>query len=143
MVEIVFPGTPISRKSFRSFISNHRIKIIDPQSKELMQYKIIAISQIPEDHFIWAKDIPVYVCINCHFSIPKNWTKDAKSIAIKNYIPYIHAPDCDNIAKFFMDVIKGIVFEDDRQVETLTITKSYSTEPEVRIICKQTFGGIK
>lgn len=53
--------------------------------------------------------------------IPKSWTKKKRS-DYKNIIP---VGDCDNYAKGVMDALQKHLFEDDRQVVDLRISKRY------------------
>lgn len=42
-------------------------------------------------------------------------------------------PDIDNLVKFYMDCLNGILYEDDKQVVSLVATKVYNTEPCTKI----------
>jgi Holliday junction resolvase RusA-like endonuclease len=45
----------------------------------------------------------------------------------------IHKPDVDNFAKFYLDLMTGILYEDDKQVSKLLIEKRKSDRPRVEI----------
>jgi Holliday junction resolvase RusA-like endonuclease len=47
--------------------------------------------------------------------------------------PHIIKPDCDNLAKFTLDVMSDIVYADDSCVFDLKINKTYSDEPKTII----------
>lgn len=38
--------------------------------------------------------------------------------------------DLDNLAKFVLDALNGIAYDDDSQVATLTCAKAYTTSPD-------------
>lgn len=42
-------------------------------------------------------------------------------------------PDCDNVAKAVLDGLNGVAFQDDSQVVSLGISKSYSLRPRVEV----------
>ena len=42
-------------------------------------------------------------------------------------------PDCDNVAKAVLDGLNGVAFQDDSQVVSLLISKSYSLRPRVEV----------
>lgn len=73
--------------------------------------------------------------IEANFAIPKSWNKSERLAALAGDAPHIHVPDCDNMAKLYMDCIKGIVFEDDAQVVSLLVVKKYAEEQGVIIHC--------
>ena len=45
----------------------------------------------------------------------------------------IEKPDVDNLAKFYLDVLSGIVFEDDARVVILECEKRWGDRSETRI----------
>lgn len=46
--------------------------------------------------------------------------------------------DIDNFNKLVLDSLEGVVYEDDKQIQRLTIIKNYSKEnPRIEIIIKQ------
>jgi Holliday junction resolvase RusA-like endonuclease len=61
-----------------------------------------------------------------------------KSISKKRHLeligaPHVVKPDCDNLAKFALDALNGIVYYDDSCVFNLKITKTYSDNPKTLI----------
>lgn len=132
-INLVYFGDPISRQSFRAFYRNGKVNFIDPQINELMSLKADTIGQLPKNFKIWSKNNPVFVYIDCYFKIPISWNNEKKELALSGEMNYIKVPDCDNIAKLFMDVMKGIIFYDDAQVIGLLITKRYDLVPRVNI----------
>jgi Holliday junction resolvase RusA-like endonuclease len=62
---------------------------------------------------------------------PKSWSKTRLESAEGKSV--ITKPDCDNIAKFYLDVLNGIAYDDDRQVSCLWCRKIYSDNPRVEI----------
>lgn len=66
----------------------------------------------------------VAVIINAYFSVPASWSKKKRAAAFDT--PYLHKPDCDNIAKIILDSLNGgLGYADDRQVNCLLVNKKY------------------
>jgi len=133
VVKLSYYGDPVARQSPRFFTYRGKSMIIDPQSQELLSYKSNTIKQLPSNYILWKRPTAVIVFINCFFKIPYSWSNKKKRLALGGMVAYTKVPDCDNIAKFFMDVIKGIIFEDDAQVIGMLVYKSYSDSPRVEI----------
>lgn len=71
-------------------------------------------------------ECPLAVWITFYFVIPKSYTKKKrKEIQDRNYI-HISKPDCDNLAKLYLDAMNGIVYHDDAQIQQLHLRKFYS-----------------
>lgn len=73
----------------------------------------------------------VKVCLRAYFVPPKNTSKKKLKEILNN--PYLHKPDCDNIAKIILDSLNGIAFKDDNQVSNLKVEKLYGTEDKVEV----------
>lgn len=64
---------------------------------------------------------------------PTAFNKKERENAISGMVPAITGQDVDNLAKSCLDGMNEIVYGDDRQITTLTVSKSYGREPHVRI----------
>lgn len=129
MVKIKFNTRPVPRESLRTKVNKDgKLVRFDPQSKMMMELRASTILQLPNGYVTIKKNESVETKIYCGFSIPKSWPKEKQKEAMLGNIKYIKPPDCDNIAKLYLDAIKGIVFYDDSQVSTLSIHKFYTTE---------------
>lgn len=49
-------------------------------------------------------------------------------------------PDCDNIAKNINDALNRIVYNDDKQIVSLTVNKFYSNDEYVKVNISETGG---
>jgi Holliday junction resolvase RusA-like endonuclease len=47
--------------------------------------------------------------------------------------PHLKRPDIDNLTKYVMDMLNGVVYKDDSQIYTLTVNKMYSKRPLTEI----------
>lgn len=75
---------------------------------------------------------PVSVKIDAGFDIPKSFTKKAHTEAFYGRLKPTKKPDADNILKL-VDAFNGIVWKDDVQITSASITKQYSMEPGLSI----------
>lgn len=124
MRELQLPGTPISAARPRV---TRRGFAFDPRAKE----KKLARIKIAED---WKQEIlkePLYLELSFLMPIPKSTSKKKRVELLGS--PHIVKPDCDNLAKFTLDVMSDIVYTDDSCVFDLKINKTYSDDPKTII----------
>lgn len=134
-ITIRYNEQPVPRQSHRTSFRGGGVKTFDPQSKKLIELRALTWCQLEDSHVPWPKDTPVAVAIECYFPIPKSWPVARETMANQGLEPHINVPDVDNMAKLYMDAIKGIVFEDDSQVIGLLVAKGYQEKPAVIITC--------
>ena len=72
--------------------------------------------------------MPLVVELDFFFSIPKSYTKKQRQEIEDKYYYHTHKPDCDNLAKLVLDAMNGLVYEDDKQIFGLMITKRYAID---------------
>lgn len=72
-------------------------------------------------------DSALSVNVELFFPFPSKFRK-AEKVAKLNR-PATTKPDADNVAKALLDALNGVVYEDDAQITTLTVTKRYSDQP--------------
>ena len=65
---------------------------------------------------------------------PKSFSKKKRKLAYEGAICPLTKPDLDNIAKIYLDALNGVVWHDDSQVQTLTISKVYGDNPHVLVM---------
>ncbi len=53
--------------------------------------------------------------------------------SVKKRIYVTTRPDCDNLAKLFCDSGNGILYDDDKSIVRLSISKQYSQEDGIRV----------
>lgn len=71
---------------------------------------------------------PIRLDVVATFLIPKSYPK--KKHATLPGTAYAGKPDCDNILKCVGDGLSSILFEDDKQISVITLTKRYATSAE-------------
>ena len=79
----------------------------------------------------------VNITIVCYLPIPASWSKKKRAAALQPIprasIRPTTKPDCSNLVKNVEDVMNGIVYQDDRQIVGLFVTKWYSDAPRWEI----------
>lgn len=76
---------------------------------------------------------PVSAVMTFSMPIPASWPhRKAQDASLGLTLPTV-APDLDNLAKAILDGCNGVVFEDDRQVVRLDLTKRYADRPGVAV----------
>lgn len=78
------------------------------------------------------KDRPLALELNLHTQTPQSFSK-AKQMRLEGTWD-TSAPDVDNYAKFYMDTMSRIAYEDDRFISRLWVEKKKSSIPRTEII---------
>jgi Holliday junction resolvase RusA-like endonuclease len=129
MIQFEVPGQP--RGKARPRFARRGDLVMTYTTKKTMDYEALVrlISgramggRVPVEH-------PCIVTIEAFFSIPSSWSKKKRDAAIAGRI-YPGLIDLDNIAKAIFDGMNSIVYTDDRQVVTATLSKRFSSDPRV------------
>jgi Holliday junction resolvase RusA-like endonuclease len=83
--------------------------------------------------YLKASGCPIFVKMHVYVQIPKSASK-SKQTSLENVFHTRARPgDCDNIFKFYSDVMNTVVYDDDRQICKLNVEKRYSSIPRVEI----------
>lgn len=80
---------------------------------------------------------PVTVAVLVTLTPPSGANKQTRELALAGGVPAPTGSDVDNCAKSVLDAINKIVYRDDRQVTTLTVSKVYGVEPHVRVAIEE------
>ncbi len=118
------PGPPIpaARPKF-----TRRGFTYDPQAERKKASKIIIASQWNDEPL----DEPLCVSIRFMMKIPESFSKKKRALCIGK--PHIVKPDCDNLAKYVLDILSGKIYRDDCVIHALEVFKEYSEEPKTLI----------
>lgn len=125
MIRITLPGDPIRRVS----PTFSKIRTFDSQKHLLHAAKFQVLDQTRKFNIPFPSCIPIEIELKFFFSIPKG----KENLFHWDLLDMVDTPDFDNLAKFYCDVVKKIVFEDDRQINIATITKEYCDTPRTEI----------
>lgn len=107
--------------------------IYDPNRDEKIKMKLVFKAQMNREGYTIVSGSPVEVKMDVYVQIPKSVSK-VKQSALENVFHTGARPgDCDNIFKFYSDVMNTVVYDDDRQICKLSMEKRYSAHPRVEI----------
>lgn len=70
--------------------------------------------------------------------IPKSLSKRDREEANSGSLKHVKKPDVDNLVKLYLDVLSGIVFDDDNRVSLGQAIKVYSPSPKTIIYIEET-----
>ena len=79
----------------------------------------------------------LFVIMQFSLPIPASWTKKKKAAAVSGELLPTSRPDIDNYAKLVCDALNGIIWHDDSQITTLTLSKEYSGDPAITLYVKE------
>lgn len=77
-------------------------------------------------------DCPIICYMTFLFPITKSSVKKETDM-LNGTTKHIKKPDIDNAGKFYLDVMNGLIFRDDRQVYELGLEKGFAREPQTII----------
>lgn len=121
------PGKPIAKQSARHKCSinwvkhEHKRWSFFPQNDECKEVRKI-ISQQYQGPLL---DDGLFIYFNFHIGIRPSWNKKQKQLALEGKILPIGKPDASNLAKFYEDCMKGIIYTDDARLIGITPIKRY------------------
>ena len=121
-------GTPVAAARPRVLKSGFTF---DPKSKEKQDARKMLFSQWRDG----PTRNPVSLDISFEMPIPRSLSKKKQEALIGQ--PHISKPDCDNLAKFVLDAMNKIIYEDDSHVFELHVKKIYSEDPKTIIVIKK------
>jgi Holliday junction resolvase RusA-like endonuclease len=129
-LEILIPGNPIALRRPRFTKYGHAY---DSQKNEKKVVRMLIKQQI--DRFYDAETAVLMDILFCLKRPKSHYGTGKNSDIIKQSAPKYHIvkPDVDNLAKFYLDCMTGVVFYDDSQIVELIAKKQYAENPSVRI----------
>lgn len=131
MIEFTIYGEPIAQGRPRFSTVNGFSQAIDPpDSKEYKKYvKLMASQNRPHKPI----EGPVNLKLVIYRPLLKSMSKKKKAEAVAGTLRPIKKPDVDNVAKGIMDAMTSIIWQDDKQVVSLQVSKYYSEQPRVEV----------
>lgn len=70
--------------------------------------------------------------------IPKSMNRCDRQEALKGHLKHEKKPDIDNLVKLVMDVLTGVVWDDDNCVQLGSAVKVYASSPRTEVIIEET-----
>lgn len=132
-MRIKIPGDPIPQARHRSFLRGKKVIQYDPVAREKANTKLYLKGYLEEIYPGY--EMPAYPIVSFifYFSIPKSMPKHLKILAEAGLLKHENKPDYDNLEKFYLDCMSGLVFEDDRKASSGGALKLYHREPHTMI----------
>lgn len=76
--------------------------------------------------------------ITYYLPTPKTISKKEKeALILENFRPHIKKPDIDNLLKFTLDAMQGIIFDNDSEIYAINAIKKYSENPQTVITLQE------
>lgn len=129
-VKLYINSAPIPQKRHR----HNGNKTYDPLAGVKKAYKNVIQVQMNQflehsEHMLCG---PIHVTINFFMPLP-----NSKSSRKTKGLYHIQKPDIDNLLKFILDTMSGVVYADDAYIFKIESTKFYSTQPRTEIILRE------
>ncbi len=141
MIQFEIPGPPVGKGRPRFARRGEFVKTYTPEktaSYESMVKMIAGQAMQSKSPFSFPCECTISVLI----TPPASWSKKKQSDALGGYVFPTTKPDLDNAAKLILDACNGIVFDDDKQVVTLTASKRYAHKNSVIVQIERADEGV-
>lgn len=80
---------------------------------------------------------PLWLSIRAVHTVPASWPKKRRQEALNGFVQPTVKPDIDNIAKAVADGGNGVLWVDDKQIVSLSVSKMYGPAPEVVVTVRE------
>lgn len=129
-IKIIIPGKPIFKKRPRfarrgKFVTVYSDQETD-EGKALWEIRQQRPEKLIDNH--------ISVALWFGMPIPKSTSKKRSLLMSQGKIHHTKKPDIDNLIKFYLDVMNGEIYEDDKQIIDLYAAKGYSSSPSTWIV---------
>lgn len=142
-MKFTIEGNPVSKARHRSFIRGKHIVSYDPQEKEKLSARNQLRKQVNDatmgrDEGV-AREARSLLCgssfdveIEFHSEPPRSAPASQKNEAFWGILNPRRA-DLDNFCKFILDAGNGVLWPDDRMIDSIKMIKKYSKNPHTEI----------
>lgn len=130
-ITIEIPGEPQSQTRHRHTSRGGFVRTYDPKAKD----KEKLLEYIQANYDLNKIEGMIEVRIIANFGIPKSYSNKKTETLHNQYRP--KKPDVDNIAKFYLDTLNDVAYNDDSQIVYLEVNKHYSKFPSVTITLRE------
>lgn len=130
-MKIVILGIPQSQLRPRATRMGKGIRLYDPKKTAEYKQYVRETASLQWNHR--PLEGALNVKINVYRPIQKSESKKRKKLKEQGFIRPSIIPDATNYAKIVEDGLNGVVWEDDKQIVDLHISKFYSDNPRVEI----------
>lgn len=126
IIEIM--GEPVAKGRPRFRIAGKFVSTYTPAKTQKEEKRVT--EEIKKQYSEEPMKGPLGVWITFYFAIPKSYTKKQREELQRNDFLHTKKPDCDNLAKLYLDAMNGLVYEDDSQIQALHLRKFYEHNGE-------------
>lgn len=133
VINLTIPGKPLAKARVRFSRRGSMVVAFDPQKqhhdalKWLLREKLTGFVPISK---------PIAVELDFYMPVTKT-SKKKTNMMLNGEIQHTKKPDLDNMIKYILDCMNGIVFEDDKQVVSIKGRKMFGADPrtEIKVRC--------
>lgn len=136
-MKIEIPGNPIPQKRTRSKVfpgMKHAIHY-DSQAGDKQNVQWMLKKEKELNNLTCTETLKVNITF--HIPYPKKLNTSEINAVEWGFDDHVAKPDLDNLAKFYLDCMNGIVYKDDCQIKNLFLKKRYSKNPRTVIEIKE------
>lgn len=127
MITITIPGKPFAWRRARS---NGKIRFKDRATESAeASLQAIALAQCPAP-----LEGPISLDVRLCFKVPQSWSKAKHAAHL--WRPHTQKPDCDNCVKHIGDSLNRILWSDDAQIASLSVTKVWGDKDQTVIVAR-------
>jgi len=123
-VTISLQGIPVPKGRPRVSSYRGRVRVHTPEASKTYE-QAVRLTAWREMAGRKPFDGAVEVHLRFVFAPPSSWSERKKLAAIAGDIPHTSKPDCDNLAKAWLDAMNRVVFADDARVTRVTAEKRF------------------
>lgn len=138
MISFTIAGDPVAKGRPKASTRGGFVKMYTPKKTAVYEKLVADVASVAMGSKQALKEA-VYVSINFYLPIPKSKPKKWQEGAICGAIVPTVKPDIDNLAKAILDGINTIVYDDDKQIAQLTVSKRYALNPRVEVNVRELF----
>lgn len=131
-MRIIIQGDPIAQKRAKFRRLGNFVQTYDPSSKDKASFR----KQIASFNIKKMFDSPK-IGFLFYFPIPKAIRKKDLVLYRSERLRYSKKPDEDNLIKFYMDAMDGLVYEGDQKVSLAFSLRIYSEHPRTEIFIQE------
>lgn len=131
-MRIILPGEPVAK--IRARITKNGG--YDPQSKLKLAARFQILDQINRSGEEFPIGVDYSVQLGLHFY--SSYKSGEENLSLWGIHDNLQKKDLDNFCKFYLDVMNGLVYQDDSQVDFISASKKCDSEPRIEIMLTKT-----
>jgi len=119
-------------------ISNGKVRRYTPEETRSFEATISQLAWVAmrSAGYKTAQSVPVHLMIEFTFAVPKSLSAKVRAARMGNY--HINKPDLTNLCKSIEDGCNGVVYTDDSQIASISMTKHWGTETKTLVLFQWT-----